>query len=111
MKNEFLFRRILIKNDAKKNYASNLELQEGKVIPNSISEKLDIKGLPALLKSTMNEATKSRMKKIMYEDILNTPVIDQIKILKNIAILEKEIFNRRILFNRFGYISFGKFSK
>ena len=41
----------------------------------------------------MNEATKSRMKKIMYEDILNTPVIDQIKILKNIAILEKEIFN------------------
>lgn len=93
MKNEFLFRRILLKNDAKKNYASNLELQEGKVIPNSISEKLDIKGLPALLKSTMNEATKSRMKKIMYEDILNTPVIDQIKILKNIAILEKEIFN------------------
>ena len=93
MKNEFLFKRILLKNDAKKHYASNVELQEGNIIPNSINEKLDIKGFAALKKSTVNDATKSRLKKIIYEDILNSADIDQIKILKNLAILEKEIFN------------------
>lgn len=93
MKNEFLMRRILLKGDAKKNYASNQELQEGNIIPNGIDTKLDIKGLPSLLKSTMNDATKSRLKRIMYEDILANEEIDQIKILKDIAILEKDIFN------------------
>ena len=93
MKNEFLMKRILLKVDAKKNYASNLELQEGNIIPNGMDTKLDIKGLPSLLKSTMNESTKARLKRIMYEDVLTCEDVDQIRILKDIAILEKDIFN------------------
>ncbi len=93
MKNEFLFKRILFDANAKKRYASNVELQEGNIIPNSINEKLDIKGFDALKKSTMNETTKSRLKQIMYEDILSIPDIDQITILKKLAILKEDIYN------------------
>lgn len=93
LKNEFLMFRILLKPDAKKNYASDIELQEGNIIPNNMNAKLDVKGLPSLLKSTMNESTKNRLKKILYEDILTSEQIDQIKILKDISILEKDIFN------------------
>ena len=93
LKNEYLFKRVLFDANAKKRYASNVELQEGNIIPNSINEKLDIKGFDALKKSTTNETTKSRLKQIMYEDILNTPEIDQITILKKLAILKQDIYN------------------
>lgn len=58
-----------------------------------MNERLDIKGFAALKKSTTNDATKTRLKKIIYEDILNSTEINQIKILKDLAILEKEIYN------------------
>lgn len=78
---------------AKKRYASNVELQEGNIIPNSINEKLDIKGFDALKKSTMNDTTKHRLKEIIYEDILDVQDIDQITILKKLAILKQDIYN------------------
>ena len=88
MKNEFLFKRIML-TDAKKNYASIQEIQEGNVIDGGM---LDIKGL-ALAKSETNKTTQNRLKEIIYEDILNCAELDQVKVLKDLAIFEKQIFN------------------
>lgn len=90
MKNEFLFKTVLI-TDAKKHYASKVELQEGNVIPEEKS--LDVKGMDAFVKSSTNPAIQERLKKILYEDILNAECIDQVKVLKDIAITEREIYD------------------
>ena len=90
LKNEFLFKRVLI-TDAKKHYASKMELQEGNTIPEEKS--LDIKGMDAFVKSSMNPATQARLKKILYDDILNSESIDQLQVLRDIARVEKEIFD------------------
>ena len=44
-------------------------------------------------KSTLSEDIKSKLQGILYEDILTADNIDQIKIMKKLIILEKEIFN------------------
>lgn len=86
MKNEFLFRRVLL-TDAKKNYASIQELQEGTRLDNVP----DIKGL-AIDKASMNMTTRRALKNILVEDILNIDQIDQVYIIKQIAILEDKIY-------------------
>lgn len=90
LKNEFLFKRVLI-TDAKKHYASKVELQEGNVIPEDKS--LDIKGMDAFVKSSTNATIRERLKSILYEDILNSESIDPIAVLRDIAKVEKEIFD------------------
>lgn len=52
---------------------------------------LDIKGIACMAKASMSDYTRKELKKITYEDILNTPVIDQLKVVKDIAILEKRV--------------------
>lgn len=89
-KTEFLFKRILL-TDAKKHYASYQELQEGNEVP--INKALDTKGMDAFNKSTSNDAIKAHLKKILFDDIMNTPVIDQVRVIKSLAMVEKEIFN------------------
>lgn len=89
MKNEFLFKRVLLKPDAKKNYASIIELQEGHSVPEDKS--LDIKGLP-IRKSVLPKMTQDRLQKILYEDILRADVIDQKTVLKHMILLEKDIY-------------------
>lgn len=88
MKNEFLFKRVLI-TTAKKHYASKMELQEGNIVPEAKS--LDVKGMDAFVKSSMNKSTQDRLKKILYDDILNTDAINRVQVLKQIAKTEKEI--------------------
>lgn len=89
-KNEFLFRRLLM-TAVKKSYASLQEIQEGNIVPEN--KQLDIKGIASMAKSSMADSTRDALKKILYEDILKTPVIDQFRIIKHIAILEKKIIN------------------
>lgn len=88
LKNEFLFKRALLTMN-KKNYASKQELQEGHEVPED--ESLDIKGLP-IKKSTLNPTIQQELQKILYDDILNTTDINQLQIIKHMAILEKKIF-------------------
>ena len=88
LKNEFLMSYALLTMN-KKNYATKQQLQEGNIVPEDKS--LDIKGL-ALNKSSMNATTRKRLKKILYDDILNVDMPSQLQILKDLAIFEKEIF-------------------
>lgn len=74
---------------AKKNYASLIETQEGNRVPED--EQLDVKGIEAIHKSSKPLSTRKALKKILLEDILKTPVIDQLKFIKDIAIFEKQI--------------------
>lgn len=90
LKNEFLFRRALLTN-VKKSYATIQEIQEGNFIKQEIDTALDIKGIACMAKASMSDYTRKELKKITYEDILNTPVIDQLKVVKDIAILEKRV--------------------
>lgn len=89
MKNEFYMSRILL-TDAKKNYASLQILQEGNYLGSGI---LDVKGIECLTKSSTSRDTQKALKKILLEDILTGDSIDQLKLIKDIAILEKTIYN------------------
>lgn len=89
-KTEFLFKRLLL-TDAKKHYASYQELQEGNRVPRS--EALDTKGMDAFNKSTTNDAIKERLKTVLLNDIMDTPIVDQIRVVKDIAIIERDIFD------------------
>ena len=89
MKNEFLFMKMLL-SDAKKHYATLVEVQEGHVIPNDPSKQLDIKGLE-MDKSVIPKSTKEALSKILYEDILKSKDVDQLKIINKLAVLEKQI--------------------
>lgn len=90
LKNEFLMKRILL-TYVKKNYASIQELQEGNIIEHNIDSALDVKGIPCMTKSVTNPNTRKALKNILYNDILNTEKIDQIKVIKDLAIFEKKI--------------------
>lgn len=90
LKTEFLFKRLLV-TDGKKHYASKIEVQEGHIVPEEKS--LDIKGMDAFVKSTSNPITQEHLKKILYDDILNSEQIDIVKILKDIHKVEQEIFD------------------
>lgn len=95
MKSEWLMKRVLM-TDAKKHYSSYQEVQEGKLVPRGINTALDIKGIDSMLKTTTPKATRDALKKILYDDILDSPEIDQLKVIKHLAILEKKIYQSLI---------------
>ena len=74
--------------EAKKHYASKMELQEGNTIPEDKS--LDVKGMDAFVKSSMNPTIQAKLKKILYEDILNTEAIDPIQVLRDTSSITDE---------------------
>lgn len=90
MKNEFYMSRIML-TFVKKNYASLQRLQEGNYLGDS--GVLDAKGIECLTKSSISRDTQKALKKILLEDILSCENIDQVKLIKDIAILEKTIYN------------------
>lgn len=89
MKNEFYMSRIML-TDVKKNYASLQILQEGNYLG---SGNLDVKGIDCMTKSSTSRDTQKALKKILLEDILTANPIDQLKLIKDIAILERTIYN------------------
>ena len=89
LKNEFLFKRILLAF-VKKNYASIQELQEGNIVPKN--KQLDVKGL-TMDKSGLNDDTREELKRIVYEQILMSDDIDEVALLKELAKFEKKILN------------------
>ena len=91
MKNEFLFKRTLL-TPVKKSYATIQELQEGHQVPKN--EALDVKGIAAMAKSSMSDDTRKALKRILSEDILNSFEINQMKVIKDLAIEDKKIYNK-----------------
>ena len=85
-KNEFLFKRVLVV--AQKNYCDIQELQEGNIVPKD--RQFTIMGMP-INKSTLSDYTKQELQKILYEDILMSPEIDQLTVLKKLCIFERKI--------------------
>ena len=85
-----VFKRLLT-TAAKKNYASIMELQEGNIVPDN--KQLDTKGIEVFTKSTKTETTREALKKILLEDILKTNNINQLQVIKDIIIFEKQIVN------------------
>ena len=90
LKNEFTFKRALL-TDNKKNYAAIQTLQEGNIVPDDNMNDLAITGL-AIKKSTLPKETRDELQKILYEDILKPNTIDQVKLIKDLAIFENKIF-------------------
>ena len=90
LKNEFTFKRALL-TDAKKNYAAIQTVQEGNLVPDKDMNDLAITGLP-IKKSTLPKQTRDELQKILYEDILKPENIDQVKLVKDLAIFENKIF-------------------
>lgn len=89
MKNEFLFNRALL-TDNRKNYADIQTLQEGNIIPDNQKARMAIMGLP-INKSTLSDGIKERLQNILYEDVLTCDQIDQVKVMKELIFVEKEI--------------------
>lgn len=91
MKNEFLFKRTLL-TPVKKSYATIQELQEGHKVPKE--EGLDVKGIASMAKSSMSEDTRKALKRILSEDILNAFEVNQLKVIKDLAIEDKKIYKK-----------------
>ena len=88
LKNEFQLKRALI-TDGKKNYCAYQERQESSIIPRD--KALDVKGM-TLKKEGTAESTKIALQRILMEQILDNPgQISQVEIVKQLAILEKQI--------------------
>lgn len=87
MKNEFLWKRLLL-TQAKKNYAAHVVLQEGNVVPEK--EDLEVKGLQ-IKKSNVNRTTGSTLQNILRNDILKSEKLDISVVLNKLSELEDVI--------------------
>ena len=88
LKNEFLFKRTLLML-VKKSYASDIDLQEGNQVKGKARRQ--VKGM-MITKSSLQKSTRDRLQDILFEEILNSPNIDRVKILKELGKFENEIF-------------------
>lgn len=88
IKNEFTFKRVLM-TLVKKAYAAKVEVQEGKMVPES--ESCAITGL-TMKKNVYAPETRAELQRILYEDILKPENIDQVKVIKDLATFESKIF-------------------
>lgn len=88
MKNEFLFKSLLLTMGAK-NYSSLQLVQEGNIVPED--NQFDIKGMP-ISKVGIPESTATALKNILEYDILRASFVDQIDIFKKLTVLEKQIY-------------------
>ncbi|QXN67877.1 hypothetical protein FPHOBKDP_00123 [Listeria phage LPJP1] len=92
MKNEFLYKRLML-TDAQKNYAGVILMQEGNILQ---TPKIDIKGL-AIKKTNTNKHVREEFSGILKDVILESDKIDGSEFITRYKNLEKEI--RRSLMN------------
>jgi len=90
MKNEFFMYRVLM-TTVKKHYAAWQGVQEGKFLGSNGS--LDVKGIDCVAKSTFADSTRKALKKVLLEDILKAPAVDQLHVIKELAMVERTIYN------------------
>lgn len=88
MKNEFLFRRLVLYTGAKKNYVCHTCLREGNYM-----NKVSTTGIK-LNSSTINPAIKDKMMDIIENDILKTENIDPANILCKVKSIEAYIIKQ-----------------
>lgn len=89
MKTEFLWGRMML-TAMRKNYASYMLRQEGNAIPNNRKARLGITGL-SINKSILSDEIKDTLQNLLYEEIMTADRIDQIRIMKKLILIEKEI--------------------
>lgn len=89
LKNEFQLKQALV-TMVKKNYCCYQERQENAFIP--LEEALDVKGMP-IRKVGIPEKTARRIEEILWYFVLNAEQISQIDIIKQLAALEKMIYD------------------
>lgn len=87
MKNEFLFKKLVMYSSVKKNYVVNTRLQEGKVIDDcpATGIKLNASGLHPKVKSDMMD--------VIINDILKTEEINPITIMLKLKDIERSIIS------------------
>lgn len=88
MKNEFLFKSILL-TKGRKNYSTIQVVQEGNMIPED--KQFDIKGMP-ISKVGIAQMTSKMLSDILEYDVLRTSFVDQVDIIKKFATIEKLIY-------------------
>ena len=84
-----MFKSFLL-TSGKKNYTAIQELREGNPIPQKMNVSMTIAGLP-INKSTLSKGIRNALQTILYEDIMMSDHIDQIKIIKKLILIEKRI--------------------
>lgn len=89
MKNEFLFKSMLL-TSGKKNYSTLQLLQEGHIIPEE--KQFDIKGMP-ITKVGTPKSTAKQLSELLEYDILRRSFVDQVDLIRKFVILEKKIYN------------------
>ena len=87
MKNEFLFKRLLMYTNAKKNYIVNVRLQEGKVI-----DDVSVTGIK-MNSSTIHPMVKEKMLNIITDELLKTENPNPIKVMLAVKDIEKSIID------------------
>lgn len=101
MKNEFLFKRVVMYKGAKKNYVCHVRLREGKFKDDIAATGIKINS------STINAAVKDRMMDIIENDILKSEHIDPINVFRK----QKEIERFIIQQVKEGDFTFGRKSR
>ena len=76
----------------RRNYCDIQALQEGRIIPDTMGARMAIMGLP-INKSTLSESVKEKLQKVLYEDILTASNIDQKQVMKQLVVVEKQIYD------------------
>lgn len=89
MKNEFYFLRALL-SKSKRNYLDYQMLQEGNKIPEN--ERLAIMGMP-INKTTLPDGIKKKFRNVLLEEIIKSDEIDQVKLMKELVKIEKNIYD------------------
>lgn len=85
MKNEFLFKRLVMYANAKKNYVVNTRLQEGKIIDDMPATGIKLNS------SVIHPEVKKRIMDVIANKIIKSPTVNPIEILKSIKDIEKYI--------------------